>query len=122
MEQKNEAIFLECKKRLLHRKSEILNGLNVLATSFQSLDRQGDEVDQTVHQIEENNFLLSQRRLKEQLFEIELALSKIENGRYGICEETDELIETDRLLAIPWTRCSIEGAEIREAMLRRFAK
>ncbi len=41
---------------------------------------------------------------------------------YGICEETEELIEEDRLLAIPWTRLSIEGAEIRESVNKRYAR
>jgi len=54
--------------------------------------------------------------------EIEMALGRIENGTYGICEETEEPIETDRLLAIPWTRLSIEGAELRESLGRRYAR
>jgi DnaK suppressor protein len=49
------------------------------------------------------------------LIEIEFALARIENGQYGVCEETEEFIEHERLLAIPWTRFSIEGAEIRES-------
>ncbi|RYZ88543.1 MAG: TraR/DksA family transcriptional regulator, partial [Proteobacteria bacterium] len=61
-------------------------------------------------------------RMHSQLLEIEYALSRIENGTYGICEETDEAIEVARLFAIPWTRLSIEGAELQEAMLRKFAR
>jgi DnaK suppressor protein len=48
------------------------------------------------------------------LREIESALQRIESGTYGICEETGEPIEKDRLLAIPWTRLSLEGALTRE--------
>ena len=70
----------------------------------------------------ENDFLSSQERLTEQLLEIEMALSRIESGRYGICEETEEPIEHERLRALPWTRLSIEGAEIREALRRRYAR
>lgn len=39
---------------------------------------------------------------------------RIEKGTFGKCEETDEPIEPQRLIAIPWTRLSVEGAEIRE--------
>ena len=45
----------------------------------------------------------------------------MEQGIFGICEETEEQIEIERLLALPWTRLSIEGAEIREAVRKRFA-
>ena len=51
-----------------------------------------------------------------------MALARIEQGTFGVCEETEEVIESERLLAIPWTRLSIEGAEIREAVSRRFAR
>jgi DnaK suppressor protein len=51
-----------------------------------------------------------------------MALSRIESGTYGICEETEEQIEHERLLAIPWTRLSIEGAEIRESIKKRYAR
>ena len=51
-----------------------------------------------------------------------MALSRIDSGTYGICEETEEVVEAERLLAIPWTRLSIEGAEIRESLNKRYAK
>jgi DnaK suppressor protein len=54
--------------------------------------------------------------------EIESALARIERGSYGVCEETDEPIEIERLRAIPWTRLSIEGSEIREALSRRYVR
>jgi DnaK suppressor protein len=72
--------------------------------------------------MQESEFISNQERLRMQLAEIEFALARIESGTYGVCEETEEPIEVDRLLAIPWTRLSIEGAEIREAMGRRYAR
>jgi DnaK suppressor protein len=44
----------------------------------------------------------------------------MENGSYGTCEETGEDIEEKRLLAIPWTRLSLEGAEVREREQKRY--
>ena len=67
-------------------------------------------------------FLSQQERLRTQLVEIENALARIENGTFGVCEETEEFIEHDRLRAIPWTRLSIEGAEIRESVNKKFAR
>jgi len=40
------------------------------------------------------------------LYEIDEALSRIENGTYGICEITGEPIPESRLNALPWTRFS----------------
>lgn len=119
-----ESIAKECKKRLLEAKMDILNRVKVgrEVLSSQEASSTGDEADQTARLMQESEFISNQERLRGQLTEIEFALSRLENGTYGICEETEELIEVDRLLAIPWTRLSIEGAEIREAMGRRYAK
>jgi DnaK suppressor protein len=87
-----------------------------------SRDKGGDEGDQSMAALAETDFLNSQDRLRKQILEIELALSRIERGVFGICEETEEAIEIERLLAIPWTRLSIEGAEIQDTMSKRFAK
>ena len=112
-----------CKTRLLTFKSNILNQMKTMAADFNLVDKsRGDESDLSAAHQEEHNFLIAQTRMKTQLLEIEMALGRIESGNYGICEETDELIETERLLAIPWTRLSIEGAEIRESQTKKAGK
>jgi len=104
-------------------KQDLLNRARTARAEFALNDKNsGDEIDQTVAQLSEHHFLINQERLREQLYEIELALARIETGRFGVCEETEEIIEADRLLAIPYTRLSIEGAEIREASRRKFAR
>lgn len=104
-------------------KREILNRVRSSRAEYQTFDKLGgDEADQTMNLQAENDFVSTQIRLKQQLLEIEMALSRIERGQYGICEETEEPIESERLRALPWTRLSIEGAEIREALQRKFAK
>lgn len=113
----------KCRQKLISMRQDILNRVRISQLDFGHVEKSsGDEVDQTVAQLAENHFLISQERMRVQLLEIEQALARIENGTYGICEETDEIIEVDRLFAIPWTRLSIEGAEIQEAMLRKFAR
>ena len=113
-----------CKTALLNAKAELLNRVRDVRQDLHSSEdgKQGDEGDQTVRALAESEALSNNERLRTQLIEIEMALVRIENGTYGVCEETEELIETDRLLAIPWTRLSIEGAEMREAMNRKFAR
>lgn len=111
-----------CQKKLLTFKADLLNQLKNIKNDFNLVDKsRGDESDLAAAHQEEHSFLVNQSRLKTQLLEIEFALSRMEQGTYGFCEETDEPIETERLLAIPWTRYSLEGAEIKEALTRKSA-
>lgn len=112
----------ECKRRLLEAKMDILNRVRDARKDLHFEDKGGDEADQTARVLAESETLSLHERMRSQLLEIELALSRIESGTYGICEETEEAIEQDRLLAIPWTRLSIEGAEIRESVKKRYAR
>lgn len=119
----SESFIRECRTRLIAMKIEILNQSRVALREFEARDHGGgDEADMTMALLAENNFLSSQGRLKDRLFEIESALARIEKGVYGICEETEEPIEIERLRVLPWTRLSIEGAEIREALTKRFVR
>lgn len=119
----NEQFVRECRVRLVEMKADLLNRARNAVREFETRDRGGsDEGDMTMTLLAENDFLSAQERVKERLMEIEYALARIEKGSFGICEETDEPIEIERLRALPWTRLSIEGAEIREAMQRRFVR
>ncbi len=122
MAQLSEGLIRECKEKLILHKAEILNRVREARSEFSNDDKGGDEADQTVRVLAETEMLSQNERLRNRLLEIESALGRIQNGTYGICEETDELIEPERLRAIPWTRLSIEGAEIRESMNKRFAR
>ncbi|MFN8944672.1 MAG: TraR/DksA family transcriptional regulator [Pseudobdellovibrionaceae bacterium] len=117
-----KAITEECRSKLLKMKQELLHRVRVNQLQFSQAEKSGDEIDQTVSQLEEHSLLISQERMRTQLLEIEFALARIEKGLFGICEETDELIEIERLRALPYTRVSIEGAELREKMSQRYAK
>lgn len=113
----------ECKSKLLQAKMDILNRVREARQHLDEEDRVGgDEADQTVRVLAEADFVTMHDRWRGQLLEIESALARIEKGTYGYCEETEEPIEIERLRAIPWTRLSIEGAELRESMNRRYAR
>ncbi len=118
-----ESFIQDCKMQLLDVKRDILNRVRNSRAEYATLDRAGgDEADQTMALMAENDFLTAQTRMKELLLEIEFALARIQSRRFGICEETEETIEIERLRALPWTRLSIEGAEIRETVKRKFAR
>jgi DnaK suppressor protein len=106
-----------CKVKLIETKEDLLNRFRDVQKLMAeiSADKGGDEGDQTYRILTEKSNLLAQKRLRETLVEVEAALARIALGKFGICEETEEHIEPERLLAIPWTRLSIEGAEARES-------
>ncbi len=118
----SEKLVSECRQKLIQAKMDILNRVKEARMNLDNEDKGGDEADQTVRVLAEAEFLNMHERLRNQLFEIESALGRIESGSFGVCEETEELIEPERLRAIPWTRLSIEGAEIRESVNRRYAR
>lgn len=117
-----KALVEECRGKLLKTKEDILNRVQEVRKDLYFEDKGGDEADQTARILNEKEILTLHDRLRQQLFEIEQALSRIETGTFGVCEETEEQIEPERLKAIPWTRLSIEGAEIRESMKKRYAQ
>ena len=110
----------QCKKKLLKTKTELLNQVQEARQDMLfSEGGRGDEADQTVRLIEEKEFLNRNERINNQLMAVEMALARIEQGCYGVCEETGEYIEPERLIALPWTSLSIEGAEIRESLQKQ---
>lgn len=118
----DQALVEECRAKLMEAKEDIINRVREAKNSLVKEDTTGDEGDQTVRVLAESEFVANQERLRSQLLEIESALSRIDGGTYGICEETEEPIEPARLKAIPWTRLSIEGAEMRESQQKKYAR
>lgn len=117
----NKSLIEACKTKLLTAKADVLNQLTQLRESFVTREKGGDEVDQSNNNRAETQFLAVNARLRRQIFEIESALNRIHSGTYGICEVTKEPIEELRLQSLPWTRLSLEGAELQEQHYKRRA-
>jgi RNA polymerase-binding transcription factor DksA len=66
--------------------------------------------DNATNEFDHNPYALVSRE-ENALQDIDAALQRIENGTYGVCEETGEAIPQDRLKAIPWTRYTKEVQE-----------
>lgn len=108
------------KEKLLTQKQILMNQFRTIQIDFNMIDKtRGDESDLSFAHQEEHQFLITQGRIKRQLLDIENALARIENDTFGYCEVTGERIEESRLLALPWTRFSVEGAEIFESQNQR---
>ena len=112
-----------CHRELLKIKSDLLNQLSLIQNNLilSESNRGGDEADQVTSNMNEKFNLTSHERLRYKLVEVERALMRIEQNRYGYCEETGEPIEPERLKVNPETCLSVEGAEIREATNKKYA-
>ena len=111
------------RKKLMELRANVLN--RSTATRAQALsintDDLADENDHAASLIQQSVMIGVQERERFILREIDHALSKFEDGLYGLCEDTEEPIDEARLEAEPYTRYSVEAAEMREKRKKRFA-
>jgi RNA polymerase-binding protein DksA len=109
---------------LLEKRKEILRNVNEIedeALKKSRLDASGDLSSMPIHMADlgtdnfEQEFALGlmdgERKL---LHEIDDALTRIQEGVYGICEGTDRPIPKARLEAQPWARYCVEYARMLE--------
>ncbi len=110
------------KKKLIEEKTAIEEELSGIGTKnprsatvweATSGDIDVDSADENetadkMEELEENSGIVDQ--LNKQMNEITVALDKIANSKYGICEICGEPIERDRLEANPSARISIKHA------------
>jgi len=120
MDESRSALYQQCKQRLLKVRQDRINGLKALEGSLSEVPT-GDEGDMARTFESQHTAIAQREKMLTDLREVEEALKRIDEGSYGVCEETEEPIEADRLRAIPWTRLSIEGAEVRERIRKKFA-
>ena len=119
MSQNRQKLYDQCRMKLLKFREETMNGLKALNPSL-STEMVGDEADLASAHISQTQALNQRDKFLSKIKEIDEALSRLEGGHYGTCEETGEPIEEKRLLALPWTRLSLEGAETREREQKRY--
>lgn len=106
-------LYDECRKKLLKAKEDHLSHFDQKRQAI-SEHISGDDGDLANASEEQDVAVIRRESLLQLLSEIEYALERLGDGTYGVCEETGDLIESERLAAIPWTRLSLEGAITRE--------
>lgn len=90
----DQKIVEECKAKLISAKADLLNRFQSHFRDFRERDTAGgDEADQSMSLMAENQMFAAHQRLRSQLMEIESALSRIERGTFGVCEETDDQLK-----------------------------
>lgn len=103
------------RQKLLEWKADILTQTQGTMSSMKednlshpdSLDRAAATADRQLE-------LRSRDRQRKVVNKIDKALRKIENGTYGLCEETGDEIDVKRLDARPIATLSIEAQEMHE--------
>ena len=76
--------------------------------------REGDQTDHASADSEREFCVQNRERIQILLRQTERALSKLENGTYGYCEDTGEPIDLKRLMAQPATSLSLAAQQARE--------
>ena len=71
----------------------------------------GDFYDHASEDRQRELALTLSNRERSKLHQIDDALKRIENGEYGFCEVTGEKIGEERLIALPFTKLSVEAQE-----------
>ena len=64
----------------------------------------GDEIFYTTPSFLEDKQKMIVNHIKEDLYDVERALNKIEYGIYGICEETGQFIPLEKMKILPTAR------------------
>jgi DnaK suppressor protein len=102
--------------RLQEEKKLLLSNAQETTTHLQDNESTPDPSDRASVEEEHTLELRVRDRERKMLKKIEEALSRIDSGDYGYCEETGEPIGAARLLARPTATLSIEAQERREKL------
>ena len=108
----NEQELSRLRNQLLIKRKEIFNRVRNLESGLQELQEPQIELEELAQKTERADLFNRLGSLERGEIEaIELALRKIEGGKYGLCEECGHSILLKRLQALPWARLCRQDAE-----------
>lgn len=113
--------LLEEKKRVLEEMGELQNGnlMESFSDSAGEISRYSYHLGDTASLSYGREFSMSlAERQQKYLEQVDKALQRIEEGTYGICQVTGELIPFERLEEVPVAKYSVKGKEILEKRRR----
>jgi len=102
---------------LARRKLEALRnavGRELRSRGGVEIENPADPIDRVLASIDRDATLANLHRTAGQYKEIVHALNRIDAGEYGLCEDCDEAISSNRLKAVPWARRCIACQDARE--------
>jgi DnaK suppressor protein len=101
------------RKLLLKKRDEILASVRSEPEALQASLQTPDAVEFAVNTAEQDVTAATADLRNQMLREIERALKRFAGGTYGACEGCGELINPNRLKAIPWARYCVTCQEMR---------
>ncbi len=109
------------RQKLLNWKKSLVNqSEGTLEDLRQGGLNQPDDIDRASLETDKALDLRTKDRARKLISKIDDALSRIENGSYGFCEETGEPIGLERLEARPVATLSIEAQERHERLEKTY--
>jgi len=73
----------------------------------------GKREEEASETAELENLIAQEKRVLDQLVDIELAIKKLEGGTFGLCDKCGQRIETARLEAMPTARICMKCAQVK---------
>ena len=110
------------RERLLAMQKELLDKADVTSEHLREHELESDPTDQATIEEEYALELRARDRERKLLKKIDEALRRIDEGSYGYCEETGEMIGIPRLLARPTATLSIEAQSRRELKQKLYGE
>jgi DnaK suppressor protein len=112
----NEAQLAFFRERLLTLRRDLMSNVSETVAHLQAGEglAEADPNDRATTEEEHAIELRIRDRERKLLQRIDAALARIDDGRYGYCDETGEPIGLRRLLARPTASLSVEAQERRE--------
>jgi DnaK suppressor protein len=106
---KEDVLFL--RNMLLDRRSTVVDRVHKLAAAWQDLEERAIELEEEAQKASiAKPYDQLDEKGKNEIEQIDLALTKITIGDYGVCESCGDDISPRRLQAIPWARLCVECA------------
>ena len=110
------------RQKLLTLKEDILKNASETTEHLRENILVPDPADRATIEEEHALELRTRDRERKLLKKVEQALTRIESGDYGWCEETGEPIGLNRLIARPTANLSLEAQERRELRQKLFGE
>jgi DnaK suppressor protein len=108
------------KRRLLELEAELRTNAGETTEHLRETVLVPDPADRATIEEEHALELRTRDRERKLIKKVQQALSRIESGEYGYCEETGDPIGLKRLLARPTATLTIEAQQRRELRQRQF--
>ncbi len=112
----SKKLLSQLKERLKDRRRHLLNEVRLRLNEFKNSgsDRLTDAADIASNLIEDEIVMSIAQGEAREIAQIDNALKKIQNGKYGICECCGESINKQRLMAIPFVSLCVKCKEDEE--------